>query len=129
MPERQIKIRGFTYYTERGDGQLVASFAKQGETVDLRKEDVERGEKYDAFGDPSEIPEAPATAFNVVDASDDELDEYLESNSPNVDDTVALAGNDPESAQRLLDAENRVSDGSPRQGVEDGLSKIIEGDN
>lgn len=42
-----------------------------------------------------------------------------------VDQTIALAEDDPEKAKQVLEAEREASGGEPRKGVEDGLSKII----
>ena len=131
MPEVTIAIRGFTYMREvpdpldRDKSTYVSAFATRGQTVEVSDAEYEQGQALGAFTTNDE--EAPEGAFSVVDASDDELDDYLNEESPNVSETVALAGNDPESAQRILDAEERVTDGEPRQGVEDGLTKIIEG--
>lgn len=130
MPEVTIRIRGFTYYkqvenpTDPDHKLTVAQFATRGQTLEVSDADFERGQEIDAFVTDGEDGDAP-TDFAVVDASDDELDEYLEENNPNVSETIALAGNDPESAQRLLESERRVTEGEPRQGVVDGLEKII----
>lgn len=130
--EVTIKIRGFTYLKKVADPvnpdneTQVSAIAWRGETVEVSDADFEKGTALGAFvtGDEGEGGSAP---FSVVDASDDELDAYLEEEGPNVGDTVALAEGDPESAQRLLDAENRVTEDEPRQGVVDGLNKVIEG--
>lgn len=133
METKTIKIRGFTYYKEvphpstPGDTIIQAAFATRGETVELSKTDVERGEAIDAFVSDEENAEEVAQEFDVVEASDDEIEEYLENETPNIKKTVALAKGDPESAQRVLDAEKSVTGGAPRKGVEDGLTEIIEG--
>jgi hypothetical protein len=131
MAERQIKIRGFTYTADLGEGRTIRRFATRGAKVDLNAEDVKRGEEIDAFGDPNEVPDPDEVSSeveftNVVDMSDDELDVWLEEDSPPVKEVIAAAEDDPESAVRLLDAEKRVTDGDPRKGVLDGLTKIIE---
>lgn len=55
------------------------------------------------------------------------LSAFLSENRLNIDDTVALAENDPEKARKVLEAERLSTGGSPRSGVESRLSKIIEG--
>lgn len=132
--EVKIKIRAFTYGQLVADPvnpdnqTLVSQVAMRGETVEVNDADYAKGVELGAFAeaDGEPIDGGSLVGRSVVDLSDDELDELLETESPNVGETVALAGNDPESAQRILDAEERVTDGEPRQGVEDGLTKIIE---
>lgn len=77
---------------------------------------------------------AQDTSGGIVDvstgASDDvpgsipAIADHITANKLTVDDTVALAGNDPEQAKRVLEAERLASGGSPRAGVEAGLQKI-----
>lgn len=129
---RKVKARGHTYYvdvphpSEPGAQIRKAAFATRGQEIEVSEEESERGDAFGAFftGDEGEQVTA-AASFSVVDASDDEIDDYLEEHSPNVAETVALAENDPESAERLLDAERRVTGDEPRAGVEKGLEAII----
>lgn len=51
----------------------------------------------------------------------------LRDDTPNIDETVALAEGDPDKARLVLEAEQVVSGADPRVGVVDGLNKIIEG--
>jgi hypothetical protein len=134
MPEVRIKHRAFTYYREVEDPvdpnntTKVSAIATRGQSVEVSDADFKRGSLSGAFVDESgEDAGSDLSATKAVDLSDDELDELLEEQSPNVKETIALANGDPESAQRVLDAEERVTGGEPRQGVEDGLTKIIEG--
>lgn len=117
--EVKVKIRHFDY----ADGEKSA---KRGDVINVNAEDLERGKAIDAFA--SDAKDSESEEVDVVDLSDDELADWLEEESPNVKETVAAAGDDPESARRLLAAEESVSGGDPRQGVVDGLNKIIEGD-
>lgn len=55
------------------------------------------------------------------------LADHISESKLTVDDTVALAENDPERARRVLEAEQLASGGSPRAGVAAGLQKIIDG--
>lgn len=133
LTEKTIKIRGFTYYKRvphpsEPDKEIVqAAFATRGETVALSETDVTRGEEIGAFVSDEEEAADVAADFNVVDASDDEIEEFLENETPNVKETIALAKGDKESAERVLDAERSLTGGAPRTGVDDGLTKIIEG--
>jgi hypothetical protein len=56
-------------------------------------------------------------AFEATKATDDELAAYILDQKLTVDDTVALAGDDPELRARVLAAEGVASSGSPRAGV------------
>lgn len=77
----------------------------------------------EAFKDAGEAQKygesAPKTSGN-------ELVDWLQSEEPNVSDTVAKAGEDPQLAADLLDAENAATGGDPRKGVVEGLTSIIE---
>lgn len=54
------------------------------------------------------------------------LAEYIKENRLNVDSTVALAGDDEGSIQKVLDAENIATENEPRKGVTDRLeAKLI----
>lgn len=63
----------------------------------------------------------------VADWSDTQLEEWV--GSKNVGDVLSLAEANPESAERILDAEQAAADARDRQvrkGVEDGVQKIID---
>jgi len=55
------------------------------------------------------------------DMSAEDLADYIRNNKLNVDQTVALAGNDTESIEKVIDAENLATDNDPRKGVVDRL--------
>jgi hypothetical protein len=67
----------------------------------------------------------PAAAANAADGEHGDvasmdaptLAEYIKEHKLNIDSTVALAGDDAESIQKVLDAENIASDNDPRAGV------------
>lgn len=132
MPERQIKIRGFTY-TEKvqdpGDPNreiAVSKFAVRDEVVNLSSADVERGERLGAFyTDGEESVEEQLDGRAIVDLSDDEIDEWFSEKSPTVQEVLDASDGDPESAQRLLAAEERATGGSPRSTLVEGLGTII----
>jgi hypothetical protein len=69
----------------------------------------------------------PAREFDVDGATVQELAEWIRSEKPNVDDTVGLADNDPVLAEKVLEAEQVATSGSPRSGVESRLAKLIGG--
>jgi hypothetical protein len=102
----------------------------------------EKGERNHSFytDDEREVlesggnPEATPTGSEggVSEMGEYELAEYIGGSNPtgkplNVDDTIALAGDDKDLAHRILQAENVATDGDPRKGVEVGLTAIIEG--
>lgn len=62
-----------------------------------------------------------------VDAEGNPYITALRDDTPNIDETVALAEGDAAKARLVLEAEEAVSGGDPRVGVVDGLTKIIEG--
>jgi len=122
-----------------GESILTERVANRGEEVtveELGPLALEKGERLGAFftdaeleamKEEAEAAEAPAEveATNPGSMSVDELADYIEEHKPNVDQTVALADNDPEQAQKVLDAETQATGGVPRAGVEKGLEAII----
>lgn len=57
--------------------------------------------------------------LSSMDAAD--VAEYIKENRLNVDDTVALAGDDEDGINKILDAENIATNNDPRKGVVDRL--------
>ena len=85
----------------------------------------------EARGIPSAAkPSAGArSSIDARSASSDELAEYIAENKLNAQETIALAQDDPELAEKLLDAEAEVAasnDADTRKTVDDGLQKIID---
>lgn len=134
MKKVTIKIRGFTFHKEvenpAGDGTTtVSDFATQGQEVEVNDADYKFGESIGAFvTDKDESEGGDSDVVSIADASDDELDVWLEEEAPTVGDLLDLVGDDKESAQRVLDAEDRVTNGDPRKSLADGLNKVIEAD-
>jgi hypothetical protein len=133
LTEVKIKARGFTYDREiedpSGNKTVVRAYATRGQTVEVNDKDLSRGEEYSAFYSEEEDQAREALGGrDVVSMSDDELQAWIEEDSPTVKEVVAAAGSDPESARRLLDAENAASGQDPREGVVKGLNKVTEGD-
>jgi len=122
----------------------VEKVYRQGETVppeELNDYNLERGERLGSFytdeeleneahlappGPPAAAPPGEQPSFDEMGES--ELADYIMQNKPNVGDTVAMAQNNPDTAQRLLEAEHIATDGEPRAGVVKGLNAIIEGE-
>lgn len=139
--EVEIRIGQFVYYREvpdhrrPGETILKADVATRGQTIEVNQRDYDKGMRTGAFvgsveeTDETGQPEA-AGGFSASEAGLDEIAAHIEENNLNVDDTVALAGDDPDVAERVLEAERQVAtenDDEPRKGVEDGLSKVIGG--
>lgn len=60
-------------------------------------------------------------ALDLASADAAQVAEYIEQNNLNVADTVALAGDDVESIEKVIDAENLATGNDPRKGVIDRL--------
>jgi hypothetical protein len=120
-----------------GPNVLKERVAVQGEVVTLEELGtlaLEKGERLGSFytdaelaGPPTATPLAAGgeAASNTSEWGVPELVQYIETNKPNVDDTVALAQGDPEAAKRVLEAETEATDGDPRAGVTKGLAAVI----
>jgi hypothetical protein len=120
-----------------GETILTERTAKQGDEVSVEELGplaLEKGERLGAFFTDAELAaqeeaEAPAAVAapegEPGQMSVDELAQYIEEHHPNVDQTIALADNDPEQALKVLDAETQATSGVPRAGVEKGLEAII----
>lgn len=85
-------------------------------------------------GAPDTPPPADAGTLQIVrvdapdvgEASVAELASWIEAESPNAADTVALAEGDPARAAKVLEAEQSATGGDPRKTVEGPLQKIID---
>jgi hypothetical protein len=155
MPEVVIKHKAFRHYEEVPSVQdpdatvLRARVARRGDTVDVRDVDFRRGEAHDAFFTEEELaaqqapveqegadkpvdpsgsggPPEPPEAFDASDKSVNDLIEWLEEAKPNAPQTISAAGDDPEVAERLLEAEESVTGRQARSTVVEGLERIID---
>jgi len=124
-----------------GPDVLKERVANQGEQVtieELGPMALERGERLGSFYTDAELEalaqgeaggEGEEAAPAELAAGDEmgvhELAQHIETNHPNVDETVALAKGDPEAAKRVLEAEGIATGGDPRAGVSKGLAAII----
>lgn len=137
-----------------GNPVLVEKTAAFGELADIpREEDIERGERLGAFFSDEEnsaiedgsyrgpsydqlrtnagTTEGAQTAesHDITSMSDEQIAEIIASGNGgkglSVAETVALAGDDKDLAEKVLDAEIIASQSDPRKGVEKGLEAII----
>jgi hypothetical protein len=110
---------------ERGD--RLGSFYTDADLA-ARKRGQEIPEVQAAEAGAAELPPGP----DFSEMGEHEIAEYIEQNQLNVGDTVALAGDDPETAKRVLEAETILAESrkdEPRKGVVDGLAAIVERSN
>lgn len=136
---------------------LIEKMARFGQVVDIpRDEDIDRGEELDAFytdeereaiesgafrgpswqelrsnaGTMEASPEAAAAGEPLAEDADAEtIADHILENKLTVPQTVELAGNDPEKAKLVLEAESMVAESREadmRSGVESGLQAVIE---
>jgi hypothetical protein len=102
--------------------------------TDEEREKIEEGtytgpgaaQVYAALGNTSANPtplieDAEGEGRQVDNLSSEELADYIKSNRLTVEETVALAGDDADSINKVLDAENIATDNDPRKGVETAL--------
>lgn len=130
MAEREIKIRSFTWREEienpvTGKVGAVTRQAAYGSVVDLPDHAIERGEALNAFFTDEDRAEADATEDETYlqDMDDEELAEWVSSST--IPQVVNAANDDPDLAQRLLDAENAATGNDPRNGLVEGLAKVL----
>jgi hypothetical protein len=100
---------------------------------DAYKQDAYRGGRGDLTA-AGRLQEARAGGIVDIEAvaggtSTDvaQLAEWLRTEGPTADETVAAAEDDPAKAQAILDAEKLATGNEPRKTVEKALNKIIEG--
>jgi hypothetical protein len=138
---RKVKVVSFAYMGLVPDPAdpdrmvlhgMTANFGEEISLDELSDADLEKGERLEAFYTDAELKgdeEESVATEEVPDLStmgEFEISEYIHATKPNVDETVAIAGNDPELAKRVLEAENIATGNDPRTGVEKGLLAIIE---
>jgi pyruvate/2-oxoglutarate dehydrogenase complex dihydrolipoamide acyltransferase (E2) component len=64
-------------------------------------------------------------ALNVAEASTDELADYIKSNSLTPSAVIALAGDDPDTIEKVLDAETLATGNDPREEVVNALEEKL----
>jgi hypothetical protein len=74
------------------------------------------------------VGDAPVSpeGYSAQGRSASEVASWIESEKPNAADTVAAAGDDPDTAAVVLEAESTATKGDPRASVEKPLQKIID---
>lgn len=128
-----------------GNTILLTTEARRGDEVttdQIGLKALQQGEANHSFYTSEELDRLSATGSEraALTGSEDisalgphELAEWLESDAPDtgrarsVNAVLEEVGDDSDLAHRMLEAENIRSDGDPRQGLEAGLTRIIEG--
>lgn len=105
------------YRGQRGDVEALAR------AMERARQNQEGAALLDAQGGITDLS-GEGNAGAIGEGNVGRLADHITANKLTVDDTVALAGNDPELAKRVLEAERLASNGAPRAGVEAGLQKI-----
>lgn len=132
--------------TKRGQERPKFSnrHAARGQTVIVPQDVYNYGLEYGAFLSPEEdtarmahLEEAatgePTGTAGAGDAEDlnfddqDQLVNWIRTARPNANAVIAAAGDDPDKASALMDAEDEATGGQPRKTVMDGLQKIASG--
>lgn len=144
MAEKTIKHLQFWYNKEitRGGQKMYAEqIAYQGDTVDVTDEqDLLRGEESGAFYTDAELaalagePVGDSEASSGGDvpvpdlktASVDDVADWMDEQSPTINDLLELVNDNPDAAQKVLDAENLVRSGDSRKGLVEGLTVILD---
>jgi hypothetical protein len=116
METREVRILGFRYT----DAEGIDRMGHKGDVLELSKSDAKRGDANGAFVVPEE--ELPNPTIGP-DSTDGELVAFVEAASPQ--EVVALAGEHPVLAERLLQAENGATGNDPRPGVPEGLAGVL----
>jgi hypothetical protein len=139
--------------TPQGENVLVERTASLGEKIALREADEKRLDSLGALYTEDEAKAIEEGKYQGVDAAllaasrggvrpqgqiqpadgegeasamdAAELAQYIRENRLNIGETVALAGEDAESIQRVLDAENIATDNAPRAGVTEQLERRL----
>jgi hypothetical protein len=155
MTAKRIRHAQFQFYLEQSytDPQsgedkvrLIPRIVRRGTVVDIpREEDVKRGESMGAFdeeqppsdeelasrsswseSEPDGDDEGPADLSDEDFRSHDKLVTWIRDERPKAAEVVAAAGDDPDKAEALMEAENEASGGDPRKTVVERLQKIID---
>lgn len=137
MVEVKVKSRGITVKDEvtrpNGETATKTRFIKRGEILEVTEDEAADGIESGDFVAVDDAGETvvESTEIEVVELSDDELDEWLAGNltdkAPTIGELVDHVA-DAEDAERVLAAENRVAaaeDRDVRVGLEKGLADII----
>jgi len=144
--ERVIRDLLFSYLVSTkdavGNETLVARSANRGDTVRVDQIGMialRQGEENHSFYTADELDNlessgretpAPDAHTDTSSLSEVELAEWLKTgndgSSFTMDEVLEAVGNDKDLAHRMLAAENMATDGDPRKGLVDGLTRVIE---
>lgn len=136
-----------------GNPVRLVRHASFGEEVEIPDDQIARGEELGAFFSDEDaeairagtysgpvahllpgqrrIPQAAEGDvialgdLDVANADAAEIAAYIQEHKLTVGDTVALAGDDKDLAEKILDAEEIATQGSPRAGVEKGIEAVM----
>jgi hypothetical protein len=130
--KRKIKIRAFSYLEtvddpSNPDNSLrVSQTAMRDQEVELEPDQIEKGERFNAFySDDDESDTGLPEGFDPSIAGEDELIEWIEESNPNASQVIEAAQGDPDTARRLLAAEEAAHGNDARKTVVEGLGAII----
>jgi hypothetical protein len=145
MAEKTIKILQFWYTADMpgpgGTTVKAEQIASRGQTVDITDDyDLQRGEEQDAFmsadelkafeteGTPYDLATAEepsdAAPFDWENASPEDMADFMEDQSLNVNQVLEVAHAHPDKLDEILEAEGIVTEDSPRKGVVEGIERI-----
>jgi hypothetical protein len=122
-------VLGPDFDPESPEAQRAVEDFKLGQKIELLDDDYVRLMNGNAVVD-AQVAEAQAVQaeeeeMDVTTASVDDLARWIQTEQPNVNETVQASGGEPDLAHKLLEAESQATDGDPRKGVVDGLSAVI----
>lgn len=123
--KRTVKGRSFSYLSEDGDRYITKMRGEEVDLRDLSEREIELAEENSMFEPVAGEKPKAEPEIDITEMSVEELAAHIEENKLNVGATVALAGEDADYAQHVLDAENAVTGREPRDGVVKGLEKIL----
>jgi hypothetical protein len=145
MSDLRVKIRRFTWHepveTKSGAKGLRERSANFGDLVDTDHVDAERvrvGLDRGWLEEPSDEQEQEQNGNGTGEIAPEDMDvaqlaDYIKGNNQTgraltANACLQLVGDDPEFAQRMLEAENKATGGMPRRGLVEGLRNIIGSD-
>jgi hypothetical protein len=139
--EVTVTIRAFPYYTDTTDlvtGRPVRqeNIARRGDTLKLNDVDYARFQKFSAGvdGGPENVSRATETvpstgkfdpnSQTLSEATVPDIAEWIKDEHPTVDEVVEEVNNDPDSARKVLEAENLATGQQPRSTLVERLEDI-----
>lgn len=132
--ERVVKAQ-FVRYTKivqppgAKEPRPVIVSARRGDTIQVLEEEAAKGAALGSFHEDAEIrhtPEGDVVEVDINEMSDADLATWIKEDKPKAPDVVGLSNNNPELAERLLNAERTATGGNPRKTVNEPLTKIMD---